>query len=47
VVEHADGYRASKARIVSLDGATDTVTDEAFSRLCRRYGVPESKEQNA
>lgn len=45
VVEHAEGYRASKARIVSLEGATDNVTDEAFERLCRRYGV--SKEQNS
>ena len=42
VVEHTDGFRASKVRIVSLDGATDGVSDEAFERLRKRYGVAES-----
>lgn len=41
VVEHKDGYRASKARIVSLDGATRDVTPEAMADLCRVYGVAE------
>lgn len=43
VVEHSEGFRATKARIVSLDGATDGVSDEAFERLRRRYGVAESE----
>jgi hypothetical protein len=40
VVEHADGYRASKARIVSIDGATWDVTKEALADLCEVHGVP-------
>lgn len=41
VVEHADGYRASKARIVSLDGGTRDITPEMMVDLCRLYRVPE------
>lgn len=41
VVEHKDGYRASKARIVSIDGASRDVSPEAMTNLCRLYRVPE------
>jgi hypothetical protein len=39
VVEHADGYRASKARIVSIGGATRDVSRKALAELCEVYGV--------
>lgn len=47
VVEHADGYRTSKARIVSIDGivggATGAIQQVTLTNLCRLYGVPEAK----
>lgn len=39
VVEHKDGYRASKARIVSIGGATGGVTREVLADLCEIHGV--------
>lgn len=39
VVEHKDGYRASKARIVSIGGATRDVTREVLADLCENHGV--------
>lgn len=39
VVEHADGYRASKARIMSIDGASQDLPREALASLCATYGV--------
>lgn len=39
VVEHADGYRASKARIVSIGGATRDVSREVMAELCEIHGV--------
>jgi hypothetical protein len=39
VVEHKDGYRASKARIVSIAGATRDVTREVLADLCEIHGV--------
>lgn len=40
VVEHADGYRASKARIISIGGATRDISREALADLCELHGVP-------
>lgn len=43
VVEHKDGFRASKARIISIDGATRDVIPETLIDLCRLYRVPETE----
>lgn len=40
VVEHAEGYRASKARILSIGGATQDVSREDLVALCEIHGLP-------